>query len=185
VPPPTRSRSVARLATAVALPVALAVGALTFWVLGRARPPATPAPTPTPAVTAPVVMAARPLPADAAAQCRTLVAGLPDAVRGAARRPVTAGAEQNAAYGEPPLTFACGSAPVIVGSTETVWPISGVCWVFRPASGGTAWITVDRSVPVTVTVPGPAEGSGQWAAEFAAAVAATIPRAGSAPEACR
>ncbi len=48
-------------------------------------------------------------PSDAAGVCRRSTAQLPATVVGRHRRPVS-GAEQNAAYGDPPITVACGVA---------------------------------------------------------------------------
>jgi hypothetical protein len=173
-PDPVR-RSAARLATLVAVPVALAVGLASLWFSGVLRP----APD-----TSPVTMAAAPLDTDATVICRAVVARLPEAVRDRARRPVTAGAEQNAAYGDPPLTLACGAAAPVVAPTAEVYPLSGVCWVAQPEGGGTVWTTVDRQVPVAVTVPGPSEGSAQSVIPFAAAVGAADPRLATPPSGC-
>jgi Ni,Fe-hydrogenase III small subunit len=53
-----------------------------------------------------------------------------------------------------------------------------------PGSGSTAWTTVDRAIPVTVTVPGAAEGSAQSVVPFSTAVATADPRRDSAPSGC-
>ena len=100
-------RGAARTASLIAIPFALAIGAFSLWRFGAfggaeprpsslARPPRRPAPSRWPP-----------------RRCRTtpprsagpLIAHLPDAVHDANRRPVTAGAEQNAAYGDPALTL--------------------------------------------------------------------------------
>jgi hypothetical protein len=170
-------RSAARVATLVAVPVALVVGLVSLWSAGAFR--AAPA-------TTPVTMAAPALDPDATAICRAVVAKLPEAVREMARRPVTAGPEQNAAYGDPPLTLACGVAPAAVEPTAEVYPLSGVCWVAvaQPGDTGTVWTTVDRQVPVAVTVPGAREGSAQSVIPFAAAVGTANPRLTTPPTGC-
>src|SRR5262245_10157306 len=111
-PDPVR-RQAARTATLVAIPVALAVAAIGLWrsgVFESASPPAPTTPAPT-SVTplAPVPMAAPQLSDADVTVCRAVIAKLPDKVLTKTRRPVTAGAEQNAAFGEPPMTVACGA----------------------------------------------------------------------------
>jgi hypothetical protein len=173
----------ARLATLIALPVALVVGIASFWLLGgfRTNQPARPRPQ----STAPVQMSARPLDPPQAAACRELLAHLPGALRDRPRRPVTAGPEQNAAYGDPPITLACGVPPITVPPTADVYALSGVCWYSQPGDGGTAWTTVDRATPVRVTVPSAYGAPGQWVIEFSGPVAATLPRAATVPAGCQ
>src|SRR5262245_4128122 len=81
---PTR-RSAARIATYVAIPIALAVLLISVLMFGLG--PAT----------GPVTMSARPLSPEFAEVCRLIVADLPESVPGHNRRPVTDGSEQNAA----------------------------------------------------------------------------------------
>ena len=94
----------------------------------------------------PVTMAAPALADDAAAVCRAVDRPAADAVRDASRRPVTAGAEQNAAYGDPaahprlrrgrrrrsPRPTTCSRWPACAGRRA-------------PAPAGTVWTTVDRA----------------------------------------
>jgi len=174
------TRGAARVATFVALPVAVVVGLVTFWWL-RDHGTAAPA-RPRPQATTPVTVAAAPLDAKATAACRDLVAKLPpDAVRDRPRRPVTTGPWQNAAYGDPAITLACGAAPVTLPVGAEVFVLSGVCWY--PASDGTAtvWTTVDRDTPVRVSVPKSYDAPGQWVIEFSAPINATLPRSAAAP----
>ena len=177
------TRGAARVATFVALPVAVVVGLVTFWWL-RGLGTAAPA-RPRPQATTPVKTAAAPLDAKATAACRDLVAKLPpDAVRDRPRRPVTAGPGQNAAYGDPAITLACGAAPVTLPVGAEVFVLSGVCWY--PASDGAAsvWTTVDRDTPVRVSVPKSYDTPGQWVIEFSAPITATLPRSAAAPSGC-
>jgi len=168
-------RSAARTATMVAVPVALLAGLAMLWGFGAFSRPDT----------GPVEMATRELSPAVARVCRSVVADLPDTVAGSARRPVTAGPEQNAAYGDPPVTLACGTSRPTVENTATVYPLSGVCWFAEPGPDGAVWTTVDREVPVTVTVPGPADGSAQTVIAFSAAVGAHDPvRAAGTPTGC-
>lgn len=177
--------SPARLATLIALPVAVIVGIVSFWLLGGFR--GTQPTRPRPQSTAPVPMTAPSLPPARAAACRNLTTHLPGALRDRPRRPVTAGPEQNAAYGDPPITLACGVPPVSVPQTADVYVLSGVCWYPQPqpGNGGTAWTTVDRETPVRVTVPASYSAPGQWVIEFSAPVATALAPAATAPAGCR
>jgi hypothetical protein len=181
-------RSAARVATLVAVPVAVVAGAISLWSAGvfdSAAPSATPpSASPRPQATSPVAVTARDLAPDAAAVCRLVIARLPDQVGGLNRRPVTAGAEQNAAYGEPPVMLACGATQPSFPPTAQVNRLSGVCWYAQISDSGTAWTTIDRRVPVSVTVPGPQAGSAQAVIPFSAAIAAHDPPADTIPSGC-
>jgi hypothetical protein len=168
-------RSAARTATLVAVPVALAVGLALLWSFGAFSRPGT----------GPVEMAAPALAEEATLVCRAVIADLPDTVTGDPRRPVTAGAEQNAAYGDPPLTLACGTGETTFPPTDLVYPLSGVCWHATTAAESTVWTTVDRQVPVTVTVPGPQEGAAQKVIAFSEAVRSADPAVATVPTGCR
>src|SRR5258705_820841 len=96
---PANSANPARIATLAALPVALVAGLLVFWGLGGF--PAEPERPKDPKALAAVPASAAPLDQDAATICRALVTKLPDNVGGLPRRPVTAGAHQNTAFGDP------------------------------------------------------------------------------------
>jgi hypothetical protein len=179
VPDPARApdvrRSAARTATLVAVPVALLVLLGLLWSLGALSRPDT----------GPVAMDAPALTPEAAQVCRAIVADLPETVAGSTRRAVTAGPEQNAAYGDPPVTLACGTVLPAVEDTATVFPLSGVCWFPQAGTDATVWTTVDRTVPVTVTVPGPQDGSAQTVIAFSEAVgAADPPRPSGTPAGC-
>jgi hypothetical protein len=174
----------ARVATLVAVPVAVLVAVLLIWLTGALPEddPLTRQP-PTSKPTTPVSVTARTLAPRAATVCRALLARLPETLRGERQRPVTAGAEHNAAYGEPPLLVRCGVPGVTLPatSTETVYPLSRVCWL--PDRTGRVWTTLDREVPVSVTVPGVVSEPGQWVAALSRYVAAT-PEGGSPPSGC-
>jgi hypothetical protein len=136
---------------------------------------------PAPAATGPVTTAARDLPDETAAACQGLIADLPGTVAGRARRPVTAGAEQNAAYGDPAITLECGTTQPAVGLIEEVFNLAppagtggGVCWYPTAGDNATIWTTVDRRVPVTVTVPGAREGSAQSLVAFVEAIGSNL-----------
>jgi hypothetical protein len=169
-------RSAIRIATLVAAPIALLAGFVAFQILKPAPPP-----TPKPQSTAPVTMAERPLNERQATVCRALLSQMPEQIRDRPRRKVTAGPEQNAAFGDPAITVACGTAIPQFPPTATVWPLNGVC--FYADSTGTQWTTVDREVPVQITIPHEYEQPAQWAINFSGIIAATIPSA-KAPWGC-
>jgi Protein of unknown function (DUF3515) len=181
------TRAAARRATLVAVPLALVVGVLVFWLLGNAgRPTPRSSPTPVPAATGPVEMAAPPLTERAATICRALLLRLPDSLDRLTRRPVTAGDRQNAAYGDPPVTLACAAGPPpSVAPDAQVLGLSGVCWGTEERADGSVWTTVDREVPVTVTVPKAYAGPSQKVIDFAGPIVATVPLAAYVPTGCR
>lgn len=175
------SRSAARTATVIAVPFALLAGIVVFWLmggLGSGRPgaPGSPSASAKPQPSSSVSMAAPGLADTVEPVCRGFVAQLPDHIRNWKRRPVSAGPEQNAAYGEPPLRVACGGPAATVAPTATVYLLSGVCWIpAQPSGGATVWTTVDRKVPVAVSVPASYQQPGQWVTEFSATVAGAVP----------
>ena len=181
--------SAARLATLIALPVALIVGVASLWstgALGEREPDtaATSAPQATSAVRVPETSLSR----TAEAVCRGLIAKLPETVRTAQRRPVEADTadvtEQAAAYGDPAIVLSCG-APAAANPSGTYFGLSGVCWYAAQASADeTVWTTVDRQVPVRVTVPAAYAQPGQWVINFSAPIAAADPPLADPPPGC-
>jgi len=187
-PKDTAVRSAALWATAIAVPVALVVGLLIFsHVIRKAEPKATPSAavtTPVAVPSAPVQMAAPRLDARAAEVCLAVTSQLPVTLRDLPARKVSAGPEQNAAYGEPPITVACGGARPVMCTTMTdtngcvpldteLLNMNAVCWYADQQTGQTAFTTMDREVPVTVTVPTSYQQGGQWANEFSDIVVET------------
>src|SRR5213592_2457823 len=157
-----RTLGAARVATLAALPVALLAGVLAFWWLGGfTRAPET-GPVPLPAAT---------LDAQTATVCRAVLARLPDKDGRLRRRPVTAGAEQNAAYGDPPVTVACGAVAVpSLPPTATIYHLSGVCWYASEAGDATVWTSLYHEVPVQARVPRAYEQPGQLVIQFSGPV---------------
>jgi hypothetical protein len=186
-PDPT-TRSAALWATAIAVPVAVIVG-LVIFVLVRpeqtadAKPAATAsAPVVVPAT--PVEMAAPKLSERAAAVCLAVTSQLPATVRNLPARKVSAGPEQNAAWGEPPLTAACGvtqprmcetldAGPGCVPLDTELLIMDNVCWYAAQTPAGATFTTMDREIAVQVGVPAGYEQPAQWANEFSAAVVET------------
>jgi len=180
------TRGAARLAAAVALPAALVAGFIAYRVLspsGTTHPAASASPGPQ--SSAPVAMPAPPLAERPATVCRALLSRLPAALRDRQRRPVTAGPEQNAAYGDPAITLACGAPRPSVNPVDIVYPLSGVCWYAVEGPAATTWTTVDREVPVAVTVPTGYSQPGQWVIEFSPAVGTAVPAGGNPPGGCK
>ncbi|MGC1212356.1 MAG: DUF3515 family protein [Micromonospora sp.] len=181
------TRRAALLATLVALPVTVAVAGFTFAKLAPDTPEAAPSASPSAArsqSTAPVEMPAPTLAQRPATVCRALVSQLPASVRELNQRPVTAGPEQNAAYGDPALTVACGGTPPIVAPTDDVWTINKVCWHTAEEADATVLTTVDRETPVRVRVPKAYEQPLQWVTPISDAIVAAVPSAKSAPAGC-
>jgi hypothetical protein len=185
--PDRTTRSAALWATVVAVPVAVLVG---FLVFAQIRPASEPVAAPAASASAPVAVPATPvemaapqLSERAAQVCLAVTSQLPTQVRDLPARKVSAGPEQNAAWGEPPLTLACGvPQPQMcerLGDTGCV-PLdtellimNRVCWYAAQTSGGATFTTMDREVPVRVTVPPGYEQAAQWANEFSDVVVET------------
>jgi hypothetical protein len=187
-PVPDRStRSAALWATAVAVPVAVLAALLIFNHLRDETSAAAPAPTAgTPAVvsTAPVTMAAPKLSDRAETICRALMSQLPTTVRNLAARPVTAGPEQNAAWGDPALTVACGTTAPTVAAESLLMTMDRVCWYTEQRADATVWTAIDREIPVQVTVPTQYAAPAQWANEFSGTLIATVPSVKGVPSGC-
>ncbi|MGK5443753.1 DUF3515 family protein [Micromonospora sp. URMC 105] len=181
------TRRAALLATLVALPVTVAVAGFTFAKLAPDAPAPAPSPTATTArgqSTTPVEMAAPALADRPAVVCRALMSQLPPSVRDLPQRPVTAGAEQNAAYGDPALTVACGGAAPSFAPTDEVWTVNKVCWHAAQEADATVLSTVDRETVVRVTVPRAYEQPLQWVAPIADTIVASVPSGGRPPAGC-
>ncbi|HEX5542418.1 MAG TPA: DUF3515 domain-containing protein [Micromonospora sp.] len=182
------TRQAALWAALVALPLAVLSG---FFVLAQfgSEPaaeaqPSPSATTPQPQSTAPVQMAAPPLAEQPATVCRALLAQLPTNVNDLAQRPVSAGPEQNVAYGDPAITLACGVPAPEVSPTDVLRVVNGVCWHPVEESHAMVFTTVDREVPVQLRVPLSYDLPLQWAAPFSTTVHAAVPAAESAPTGC-
>ncbi|MBV1848680.1 DUF3515 domain-containing protein [Catellatospora tritici] len=181
-------RSAKLIAAAIALPVAALAGWGFFQVMRSADAPAA-APKPSASTstspkvmpTAPVKMAVSALGERQATVCRALLSQLPEQVRDLPRREVSGGFEQNAAWGDPALTLTCGGTTPTFPPTDDVYLLDGVCW---HESAGT-WTTVDREVPVSVTVPAGLDGPGEWVSEFSKTFIETVPSAETMPTGCR
>ncbi|MGV9211716.1 DUF3515 family protein [Micromonospora sp. RB23] len=181
-------RGAALLATVIALPVTLLVAVLAFAKLAPETPAAAPSPSASTAraqSNAPVEMAAPALADRPATVCRALLSQLPQTIRDLSQRPVTAGPEQNAAYGDPALTVACGGTEPAVPATDEVWVVNRVCWHPVEETDATVLTTVDRETPVTVRIPRSYSQPLQWAAPISSAIVASVPSGGAVPAGCQ
>jgi hypothetical protein len=183
VPDPT-TRSAAKLATLIAVPVAVLVGIGTLALLRPSTEDPAPPASPTPVPTAPVAMAAPALTEREQLVCRALLSQLPDEIDGLTQRPVTAGPEQNTAYGEPPITLSCGGPPAEYGPTDELNPWEGVCWHGAEEPDGSVWTALGREVPVRVRVPASYDGPFQHVLTFSRPIAETVFSADTAPSGC-
>ncbi len=205
------TRRAAWWATAISVPITALVASGAFIVARSNDPAAEPigsAATAGPHPTAAVSMAAPRLAERAATVCPALLAQLPAAVHGVSRRSVTAGFEQNAAYGEPAITLVCGAPMPSIRPADLVFSLSDVCWHSVDRSDATVWTTVDREVAVQLTVPRayqqplaatlsePATGEvphavgnltehGKWAIVFSGPVNSAVPPLRQAPSGCQ
>jgi hypothetical protein len=178
-------KAAALWATVVAVPVTLIVGAVTFFTImpdntDKSEKAAAPVPS------TPVVMEAAQLDERATQACLAVTSQLPAKIRDLPGRTVSAGPEQNAAYGEPPITVSCGIAqPQMCKVPEDPTPgcvpletellfMNNVCWYGAPGTGSATLTTMDREVPVRVTVPSSYENPAQWANEFSDTIVKTV-----------
>ncbi|MEV7226527.1 DUF3515 family protein [Polymorphospora sp. NPDC051019] len=186
--PDRTTRQAAIWATVVALPIAVLVGLFAFSQINGGGPIAGPSPSADPAagqLATPVEMAAPELAERPAVVCRALLSQIPPTVRDLRQRPVTAGAEQNAAYGEPPITVACGVPAAEFPPTDPVWVVSRVCWHSVEQTDAVVLTTVDREVPVRVTVPRAYPEALQWLAPLSDSIVESVPSATSGiPSGC-
>jgi hypothetical protein len=164
-------RRAARVAALVAVPVAVVAGIAVHRVLDRGAPP------PAAGATTAVEMPARPLADRPAAVCRALFVRLPGNFGALARRPVTSGPEQNAAYGDPPVTVACGAPGPSAPPGAQYLAIDGVCWYAEVGTDRAVWTLAGREVPVVVTIP--ARYTGQDLVDLAGPVKAAVPETAS------
>ena len=109
-----------------------------------------------------------------ASTCARLVEALPEEVDpGVERRPVTGDATLTAAWGDPPVTLACG-VPEPDRPEEPV-VVNGVAWSVRDIGAGFRWTTRDRAVSVAVDIPSAYENGAEIVNPLSTAVAAAVP----------
>ncbi|MBM2617547.1 DUF3515 family protein [Actinoplanes sp. LDG1-06] len=188
--PDPATRGAAVWATLIAVPVAVIVGLVVFFQIvpqgDDEAGPAASASAPVAVPTTPVRMAAPKLDARTTQVCLAVTSQLPTTLRDLPGRTVTAGPEQNAAWGEPPVTLACGvPQPTMcervdgghegcVPLSDTMLVMDGVCWWAADGPATDVFTTMDREVAVQVSVPGSYQQTGQWANEFSEPVVKTV-----------
>lgn len=136
-------------ATAIALPLALVVGVLVFWLLrpgnGAAEPRAR-------AAAGAITVAMEP--SDPESWCARTIPKLPRRLAGLDRRAVeSAGAV--AAWGDPALVLRCGvPTPAALKPDAQLFTINRVAWVAAEKQDGTTiWTTTSLPAHVELTVP--------------------------------
>lgn len=150
--------SPARIATYVAVPVALIVGVVTAVVISR-----VPVQSDTPAGTTAAITNVAPTSAGAgAALCKDLLDALPASVGELTQRPVP-GNSVAAGWGDPPVVLVCGvPKPEGLVATSELSGVNNVSWLVKNAidtssygipGENTVWTAVDRKVYVTVAIP--------------------------------
>jgi hypothetical protein len=178
-----KSRLPAIVATAVAVPVAVVAGVLVFNAIA-------PEAEPVHEDLSPVSVEVPALSEDDAVVCLALTATAPDSAGGLQARPVEGGtvadgpaaAESVMAYGDPAVVATCGVEPVAVEDTALVYKLNGVCWYSDEA--GLAWTTLDRQVPVGVSVPEAHEQPVDVLNDLSTVIAEKVPAAAEAPTGC-
>ncbi|GLY03720.1 MULTISPECIES: DUF3515 domain-containing protein [Actinoplanes] len=179
-------RSAAIWATVVAVPVALIVGVGAFLAIQPEKTVDSEVAQPATLPSTPVDMVAPSLDATTGTVCLAVTAQLPAKIRDLEPRKVSAGPEQNAAYGEPAVTVSCGVTPPTMCTTlddqtpgcvpmdTELLIMNRVCWYARPGAEAATVTTMDREVAVQVTVPNAYENPAQWANEFSDTIVKTV-----------
>lgn len=179
-------RRAALVATWVAIPVTLAAAVGAYAIIRSVAPndgrsSATPTPSGTVTVSAPEL-------SDSNSEvCRALVSVLPNSLDDQPRRKVTGNkgtAELAAAWGDPAIALHCGVSEIKVKDEADVYKLGKTCWYAKKAKGSTVWTTLDRSLPVEVTVPKKYEQPGQLVQAVTKSVAKKVPANKDAPSGC-
>lgn len=178
-----KSRLPAIVATVVAVPIAVVVGVLVFNAIA-------PQAEPVHEDLSPVSVEVPALSEEAAVVCLALTATAPETAGGLQARPVEGGtvadgpvaAEAVLAYGDPATVATCGVAAEAVEDTALVYKLNGVCWYSDEA--GLEWTTLDRQVPVGVSVPEANEQPVDVLNDLSTVIAAKVPAAAEAPTGC-
>lgn len=176
-----KSRLPAIVATVVAVPIAVVAGIVVF----NAIAPAADDSVLVQEDLSPVSVEVPELSADAAVVCLALTATAPQEAGGLEARPVEGGdgaAEAVMAYGDPAIVATCGAAPVAVEDTAAVFKLNGVCWFSE--EDGAEWTTLDREVPVAVSVPADHEQPVDVLNDLSNVIAEKVPAAEDAPTGC-
>ncbi len=175
------SRLPAVIATVVAVPVAAVAGVLIY----NAMAPAAEDSDLVQADLSPVTVEVPELTDEDAVICLALTATAPETAGGLEARPVEGAegaAESVLAYGDPAAVATCGAEAVAVEDTALVYKLNGVCWYADEA--GLEWTTLDRQVPVAVSVPEENEQPADVLNDLSTVIAEKVPAAEDAPTGC-
>ena len=173
------------MATAVAVPVVVALLVL-IRVLGPGSGDDGVADvsgaTPTQRDDSPVEVETPPITPEADATCPALMSQLPLEVAGETSRRVDSDSPYAYAWGDPAQVLVCGAevpAGFVVAGPQPI-EVNGVIW-FVDTTDATVnvWTTVDRTVPVRISIPSETDGS--VAIALSPTIAATIPYAEPQP----
>jgi len=176
-----KSRLPAIVATVVAVPIAVMAGFVTF----NAIAPAAAESDLVQENLSPVSVQVPELSDEDAVVCLALTATAPETAGGLEARPVEGGdhaAEVVLAYGDPAVVATCGVEPVEVEDTAAVYKLNGVCWFAD--EDGAEWTTLDRQVPVGVSVPADHDQPVDVLNELSEVIAEKVPVAEDAPTGC-
>jgi hypothetical protein len=98
-----------------------------------------------------------------AAICRRLLSAAPDSVDDQSRREVRPASPYTTAWGDPPITLACGvTKPKALNAASECFEVNGVGWYVEDRPGDHRFTTIGRKAYVQVTVPddyGPQPGN--------------------------
>ena len=108
--------------------------------------------------------------------CREVVTALPDEIAPDVDRRVTSPPSvSTAAWGDPAVTFRCGTARGSV--RDDLYELDGVLWAMHDSGASRTWTTVEARVPVQVVVPDAYSDQAEMLGSLAAALAPTEPKA--------
>jgi hypothetical protein len=183
-----KSRLPAVVATVLAVPIAVVAGIFVFNAMAPALEDADLAQE----ELSPVSVEVPELSDEDAVVCLALTATAPETAGGLAARPVEHGAEGGGAnivaaeavmaYGDPATVATCGAEPVVVEDTAAVFKLNGVCWFSDEA--GMEWTTLDRQVPVGVSVPEENDQPVDVLNDLSKVIGEKVPAAEDAPTGC-
>ena len=176
-----KSKLPAVVATAVAVPVAVASGILAFNLIAPAADDSRFDDL------SPVSVEVPQLSDEDAVVCLALTSSAPESVADLQARPVEGGdhaSEFVLAYGDPAVVATCGAPPVEVEATAPVFVLNGVCWYSPEDGDGTEWVSLGGQVTVGVTVPAEYEQPADVLNELSPAIAEKVPAAEDVPAGC-
>lgn len=147
---PDTRRSPARIAAAVALPVALIAGIVVAAVIAGRNPALDP-----------VALGTVPAPASGSPECTTLIDALPETIGDFSRAELVDPAPEGAAAWQSvdaqEIVLRCGlDRPAEFDAASALQVVDGVQWLGIPGGEGvdaSTWFAVDRGVYVAVTIP--------------------------------